>query len=1154
MKHKLNQAKRGKKPFSKSPKKQSLNYSKHKTGPQATGTKVTLTIDTIEIKTPTIKIDPHKIRQTTREMIVKANTLLDTISNKIAIIQAPTGSGKTHSIIEEVKTRYGNQVLNKKVAIALPTRANVFNLGGLTDQLDVDFGMHIGGEQGDMTEIENIGTIYTYGKLYEMLKIDPLLSNYEELILDEADVISAGQEVRWIPVLKWLHQVRPELKIILMSATLDIDGFRQLFTVNKEAIFTDLSHSRPRPIQQLYVTDLEAKSRDLASPKNAIDYINFAIDAVTLMITGKNVLIPNEAVLVFLPTISSVERMAAILANKFQEQLEVRTLHSKKDMEELKKDINTPISKDKIGVLIATDIIGRGINFSDELRINRVIHSGLSNRRNYNNITRRDILGVGVSTAFDVTQAFGRAGRAINDTRPVVGMCLQPISKLKKGLDNSLNNNDPTYMILQCSRVLKRIQKLKNFPFIPKTLLEFIAPVVIDIDRIKQSIEKLQVLEALDENENITDFGTFLIDIGLDLDFGLMLYNSLNTSYWARLCDVFCLASRGSSLVDMELKEIYNAFVYKLAKSQGVKSDLEVFEYMTQNIENFDDAVMCGVNYGTFQEAMVSSKALKRKINEYVSSSTLDTDSLNDKIDFSYLARVSLSDCLFEFRKTVQGRTRATHEYVHLASKNVFNLSSFSVLNFLKPSIYIIASNMAIVSGAMTITEAIPVEFDDLVPNGFTIKDEVLLIDKYDPKTGQGRVKINRNYKGYNSSTILDSFTARFDNDEYAVKALSNYLTFECKQDFVELNKSVINRVKCYDPKLVSKDFLSDYYYSRLLIDDITNLDLLIPIVLDIKDVVDTPTLREIQKSCPTTIDGHEVKYVELKKGAISPVIDLKFNDLQDKKLIDKITSAFKYKVLTPYKQGSNTVYKPLKEASKDLVSTLKKQLLKSALDVNDEELIGNITQLTSVPVLPEAIEYMIGEFIYPYFLIDFNNNLSIHWSEDKISSNQAISRINKAMGKKDVIAQAIEYVDSQSLDNKLHQLLLNCGSNSQDKDYQELKFLIDGLKSHKSDLNIDKRLAEIEHRLDEELEYQYRSTKAEQKINQDFEAFKKKYDKKSYKEDLQLQVDGKIIAQATKVHNYDRKKDYYTIEDLRTIVINNFKPLKFKSITVEVK
>jgi HrpA-like RNA helicase len=1149
MKHKPNQAKRGKRPDFKKPIK---GGARKPTGPQATGKKFTLTIDTIEIKSPTIKIDPHKIRQTTREMIIKANAVLDRIDNKIAIIQAPTGSGKTHSIIEEVKSRYGNQILNKKVAIALPTRANVFNLGGLTDQLDVDFGMHIGGETGDMTEIKNIGTIYTYGKLFEMLKIDPLLSNYEELILDEADVISAGQEVRWIPVLKWLHKVRPELKIILMSATLDIDGFRQLFDVNQEAIFTDLSHSRPRPIQQLYVTDLEAKSRDVIHPKSAIDYINFAIDAVTLMITGKNALIPNEAVLIFLPTISSVERMAGILTNKFQEQLEVRTLHSKKDMEELKKDITRPIEKSKIGVLIATDIIGRGINFSEELRINRVIHSGLSNRRNYNPITRRDILGVGVSTSFDVTQAFGRAGRAINDTRPVVGMCLQPISKLKKGLDNSLNNNDPTYMILQCSRVLKRIQKLRNFPHVPKTLLEFIAPVVIDPDRVKLSIEKLQVLEALDENENITDFGTFLIDIGLDLDFGLMLYNSLDTSYWARLCDVFCLANRGSSLVDMELKEIYNAFVYRLAKSNGVKSDLEVFEFLTQNVTNFEEAVTCGVNYATFQEAMTSSKALKRKINEYISGSTLDTDNMTDKIDFSYLARVSLSDCLFEFRKQVASRNKTVYEYVHLASKNVFNLSSYSVLNFLKPSKYIIASNMAIVSGVMTVTEAIPVEFEDLEPNGFTIKDEVLLIDKYDPHTGQGRVKIDRNYKGYSTNTTLDSFTAKFDNDEYAIHALANYLTFECKQDFVAVNKNVLNRVKCYDAKLIGKTFLKDYYYSRLLIDDVTNLDLLKPIILDIKDVVDTATLREIQKSCPTSIEGKEIKYIESKKGVINPVVEMKYNELQDRKLIDKLVSGVKHKLLTPYQQGTKTIYKPLKEASKDLINTQKKQLLKTALDINDEELIGNITNLDSVPALPEPIEYMIGEYIYPYFLIDFNNNLSIHWSDDKISSNQAISRINKAIIKKADYKQAIEYVDSQALDEKLLKLLVNCGSNQQDKDYQDLKFAIDGLKSHKSDLDIDTRLRDIEARLDEEIEYTYRSSYAEKIINNEFDAFKKKYDKKSFQGDLVLKVDKTTIAKATKIHNFDKKKDYYVVEDVRSKVINTFKPLKFKVIEIK--
>ncbi|MGL4759063.1 MAG: helicase-related protein, partial [Patescibacteria group bacterium] len=918
-------------------------------------------IDTIEIKQPNIKVDPLKIRETTRNMVERANNILLNLENKIAIIQAPTGSGKTHSVIDEVKNRFGNALLNRKIALALPTRANVFNLGGLAGDLEVDFGMHIGGEDGDMRELSNYGTIYTYGKLFEKLKHDPLLSEYEELILDEADVITSGQEIRWIPVLKWLKKVRPELKIILMSATLDIEGFKKLFEIDDKAIFTDLTNSRPRPIQKLFVTDMEVKSRDLYVPRSAINYINFAIDAVTMNIFGKNALIPTEAILVFMPTIGSVERLSAILANKYKDELEIRTLHSKKTKEELEKDISTPIERNKIGVLIATDIIGRGINFNDDLRINRVIHSGLSNRRNYNEVTRKDLLGVGVSSLFDVTQAFGRAGRSIKDDRPVVGLCLQPISKLKKGIDSSLNNNDPTYMILQCSKVLKRIQSLKSNVYKPASLLEFLSPVVVDKTRIQQSIDKLQALDALDEHEMITSFGSFLIDIGLDLDFGLMLYSSLNTSYWPQLVDVLAMANKGSSLVNFELKDIYNAYINRLAKTYGVKSDLDVYYYLAQTIENREDAENSGINYDVFEEAKFASKTLKKKVNEYISNSSLDYDNLNDKIDFEFLAMESLSDCLFEFYKMNHTKNRSAAEYIHLASKNIFTLSGFSILNINKPPRYLIASNMAIVNGELTITEGIPVSEEVLLPNGFNIEEELVTINKFDPRTGEGKAHINRVYKGYTEKTVLNAYDVKFDNDTFAIQALAKHLVIESKLDWVKKNQEVVNRINYFNPKLLAKDFIYKFYINELTFHDITNTSTLKNLPIDIKKILKDEDYKLIRTEVPNTIEGLEIGFITLNKGKIAPYVHLTYSQLSNSDIINALTKVYKKNILTSTQIGSKTVFKPVIEASKDIQHTYKKQLLKKALEVNEQQDFGDIKNLEEVPVLPEPLEYMSG-------------------------------------------------------------------------------------------------------------------------------------------------------------------------------------------------
>jgi superfamily II DNA/RNA helicase len=1128
--------------------------------PRPKVTKTNKTIDVTEINSKFTPSTPTQIRADTRQTILQANKILQTSTNKIALITAPTGSGKTHSVIEEVKLRFGAKLLSSKIAICLPTRANVFNLGELSRHLDASFGMHVGGEGGDYTNPNDNGVIYTYGKLFEMLKFDPLLSQFEELIFDEADILSSGQEIRWIPVIKWLLVNRPELKIILMSATLDIEGYKELFDVTDELIFDNPGLSRPRPIQSLYITDQAARERSLTHPINSNSYMSTTIDAVEAVIEGKNPLTPGEVGLVFLPTISSVERVAQKIASKYEDQVEVRILHSKKLKEDLESDILTPIEKGKIGIMVATDIIGRGINFSDELLINRVIHSGLSNRRIYNQVTRRDILTVDYASTNDITQAFGRAGRSMKDVRRVVGLCLQPIKNLKKNLSASLNSTDPTQMILQTSRVLKKIKTLKRAKSIPASLQEFINPVVVDESRIRIAIEKLKSLDAIDLNENITDFGTFLIDINMDLDYGMMIYQALGTNYLRELCDILSLASKTSYLIDFTTKNFYIEYTKRLAKSHGVNNDLMVLSRILSSVETLEDASHIGINFLVLQEARLASLQLQKSLKTMGHKINIIDEPIDDYL--SGIALNALTDSLLMFKKKY-GRNGVQYmDYLHLASNSIFTLSPSSICN-INQSKYIVSTNCASVGGVITATEAIPVDPSTYMGSNWILSRQIGAVNEFDPKTGKGSIQSNLTFKGYVKETVLESVDIDFEGGKEASQALAIHLVNNSGLfPFLNVNIDTLNRIMTYQTTIINPKETLIRFYSKLLIDsNITTIQAIKPMVLKLEYIVTSDQAKQINKHYPTRVFDYEVKYIEIKTKSYAPVIELTPQELLDKPLITSISKKFTHKVYTNIATPRyKPEYKPISEASTKKAKSTLTIALNLALEQHQESELGALNDFASVPELPSPIQYAVDPhsnlplFIYPYIIIDYNSKAILHWADRKNSSNQELSRISKAISSQEFNLAAKELILSQKPDELLAKLLASCGNNSLDHDYIEKKTLLESIRSNINHPSLASQVNKIITELEQEIEYTIRGKTGLLTIQDSFKQFNTKYhNKRSDGHNYKLMVDKQRIAYTTEQEGITKSSLNYQVVDHLSKVLNNYVNIKFKTISEEL-
>lgn len=96
--------------------------------------------------------------------------------------------------------------------------------------MDVAFGDHVGYSIRfeDMTSKNTFLKYMTDGMLLREAMTDPLMERYSAVILDEAHERTLATDVL-LGLIKEIARKRPDLKIIVMSATLDAEKFQQYF-------------------------------------------------------------------------------------------------------------------------------------------------------------------------------------------------------------------------------------------------------------------------------------------------------------------------------------------------------------------------------------------------------------------------------------------------------------------------------------------------------------------------------------------------------------------------------------------------------------------------------------------------------------------------------------------------------------------------------------------------------------------------------------------------------------------------------------------------------------------------------------------------------------------------------------------------------------
>lgn len=186
----------------------------------------------------------------------KAKDVIQTITDfQLTFIVSGTGSGKT-VLIPKFALHYTGYL--GKVAVTLPKRQSTSSAAIFAAKtLDVTLGKEIGyvhkGSPRNYLNEENKMIYMTDGTLIMKMVKDPLLSEYKVVIIDEAHERKVQIDLLLLFLKKILSSgKRPDLKVIIMSATIDTDKYQKYFSgVTSKAIHISGQPNHPIKVEFL---------------------------------------------------------------------------------------------------------------------------------------------------------------------------------------------------------------------------------------------------------------------------------------------------------------------------------------------------------------------------------------------------------------------------------------------------------------------------------------------------------------------------------------------------------------------------------------------------------------------------------------------------------------------------------------------------------------------------------------------------------------------------------------------------------------------------------------------------------------------------------------------------------------------------------------
>ncbi|ATX82535.1 ATP-dependent helicase HrpA [Mariprofundus ferrinatatus] len=411
-------------------------------------------------------------------------------AHQVVIIAGETGSGKTTQI-PKICIELGRGVAGQ-IGHTQPRRIAARSVAGrIATELNSRIGEHVGYKVrfSDQTKKSGYIKLMTDGILLAEIQSDPKLLAYDTIIIDEAHERSLNIDF----LLGYLRQLlphRPELKVIITSATINTERFSSFF--NNAPVIEVSGRSYPvdihyRPLQG------DEDEQDRALP----DAIVEAVDELA----GAD---PLGDILVFLPGEREIREVSEVLHRHTMRDTEIIPLLSRLSPAEQDRVFQSHKGR---RIVLATNVAETSLTVPG---IRFVIDSGLARISRYSARTKVQRLPIEPISQASANQRSGRCGRI------AAGTCIRLYAE--DNFNNRPAQTDPEIRRTNLASVILQMSNLglgdlEKFPFMD-------AP---DKRAIRDGYLLLEELQAVDEAKRLTPIGRRLVRLPVDPRIGRML-------------------------------------------------------------------------------------------------------------------------------------------------------------------------------------------------------------------------------------------------------------------------------------------------------------------------------------------------------------------------------------------------------------------------------------------------------------------------------------------------------------------------------------------------------------------------------------------------------------------------------------------------------
>ena len=436
-------------------------------------------------------------------------------SHQVTVLVGETGSGKSTQVVQYLYD--AGVARNGLIVCTQPRKVAAITLAEhVSKEMQVKLGAELGYRMGMSKKCASSTKVLfmtDHALLNECIS-DPSFSKYSCIVIDEAHERSINTDML-LAFVKQCLPLCPELKVVIMSATIEPELFVNYFKKGTTSICTVMVSGRTYPVEVVY--------DPLMTSKEGLDVNNYVTNAIE-MAKRVHSTEPQGDILVFLTSPPEIEKACQALADVSSDAV-VLPLYGKLPPKEQQNVFCMYEGKRKI--VFSTNIAETSVTIPG---VKYIVDTGLAKEMQFDPMKNMDSLEVRLISKSSAEQRKGRAGRTS------AGKCFRLYTM------HAYNSRMPERMKPEILRIQLSQVVLKLLEFGVSNVLTFDFVEQPDRDALYCAVRTLQFVGAIKDGV-LTDLGKKMALLPLNPQLAKVLLDGVEAGVGAEALASVALSS-----------------------------------------------------------------------------------------------------------------------------------------------------------------------------------------------------------------------------------------------------------------------------------------------------------------------------------------------------------------------------------------------------------------------------------------------------------------------------------------------------------------------------------------------------------------------------------------------------------------------------------